>query len=64
MNVDEVQIRDARISLLNSLVNTNNTVHPFGPRLPPINQHRISLIVNNEDNDELQEAIYRSLSTN
>ena len=64
MNVDEVQIRDARISLLNSLVNTNNTVHPFGPRLPPINQHRVSLIVNNEDNDELQEAIYRSLSTN
>ena len=64
MNVDEAQIRDARISLLNSLVNTNNIVHPFGPRLPPINQHRISLIVNNEDNDELQEAIYRSLSTN
>ena len=64
MNVDEAQIRAARISLLNSLVSTNNTVHPFGPRLPPINQHRVSLIVNNEDNHELQEAIYRSLNNN
>ena len=64
MNVDEAGIRNARITLLNSLANTNNTVHPFGPRLPPITQHHASLIVDNEDNNELQEAIFRSLRTN
>jgi hypothetical protein len=62
-NVDEAGIRNARITLLNSLANTNNTVHPYGPRLPPIAQHRASLIVDNEDNEELQEAIFRSLRT-
>jgi len=64
INTDEMEIYDARITLLNSLARANNTVHPFGPRLPPIIQRHTSLIVNNEDNHELQEAIYRSLSTN
>jgi len=64
INVDEVGIRNARITLLNSLANTNNTVHPYGPRLPPITRMRASLIVDNEDNDDLQEAIFRSLRTN
>ena len=63
-NVEESQIRNARITLLNSLARTNNTVHPYGPRLPPIIQRRASFIVDNEDNDELQEAIFRSLRTN
>ena len=64
MNVDEAGIRNARITLLNSLANTNNTVHPYGPRLPPITQRHASLIVDNEDDEELQEAILRSLRTN
>jgi hypothetical protein len=63
INIDEVGIRNARITLLNSLANTSNTVHPYGPRLPPITRQRASLIVDNEDNDDLQEAILRSLRT-
>jgi hypothetical protein len=62
-DVGETEIRNARISLLNSLARANNTIHPFGPRLPPIMRRRASLVVNNEDNDELQEAIFRSLRT-
>jgi hypothetical protein len=62
-DVGETEIRNARISLLNSLARANNTIHPFGPRLPPILRRRASLVVSNEDNDELQEAIFRSLST-
>jgi hypothetical protein len=64
MNPDEAEIRHARIALLNSLASANNIIHPFGPRLPPITQRRASLIVSNEDNDELQEAILRSLRNN
>ena len=59
----ESEIRNARIALLNSLARANNTVHPFGPRLPPIAQRHASMIVSNEDDDELQEAILRSLHT-
>ena len=63
VDVGEAEIRNARIALLNSLARANNTIHPFGPRLPPIAQRHASMVVSNEDNDELQEAIFRSLST-
>ena len=62
-NSEEAEIRNARIALLNSLARTRNAVHPFGPRLPPIVHRHASIMVNNEDNAELQEAILRSLIT-
>ena len=60
---EEAEIRNARIALLNSLARTRNAVHPFGPRLPPIVHRHASMMVSNEDNTELQEAILRSLIT-
>ena len=60
---EAAEIRNARIALLNSLARTRNAVHPFGPRLPPIVHRHASMMVSNEDNAELQEAILRSLTT-
>ena len=51
----------ARAALFNSLSRTNQIIHPFGPRAEHQQRSHMTTIVGNEDHNELQEEILRSL---